>query len=235
MAEYAESETEKRQLYETYKTEIEEIKDAFDTSWNEFKYNWGKRLAQNIPIAEITEIPELPDEYTAVEATLESGDSERWFFFTDKDSRWAGIVKEGWWRNKHTWDKNYKIDRDWEDDRRVQLYHKFDQNGKANTVSNKRLRLRLSQGKANPRGFQRKYGELIKERFDPSDYPRDARIASGYTPLEIMCDIPLDSHDSFFNAYIQALSNTFVELVTDGRQMVVDIERNLKKAKELTE
>lgn len=242
MAEYAESETEKRRLHEAYKREIEEVRDAFDEKWNEFNYSWRKRLAHNIPIAEVTEIPELPENhYTAVEVKLGDDDTERWFFFTDDKPKYNGLVKEGWWRDNETWNKRYRMECDDEDYRRVQLYHYFNKQSKKQTLSSEKLRLELAQGSCNPPdhisnfkgSFQKKYGELMRESFDSKTYPRYAtKVSNKGTAVEIERDIPLETHDTFFEAYISALSDIFIELVTERRQLIVDAEENMKRARE---
>jgi hypothetical protein len=43
----------------------------------------------------------------------------------------------------------------------------------------------------------------------------------------------MESNETFFEAYISALSEVFVELVTDSRQMITDAEENMQRAREM--
>jgi hypothetical protein len=249
MAEYIESEAEKQELHEAYRHEIKEIENAFDKEWKCFigkrrhreRQSWRRRLAQKIPMAEEVEIPELPDtDYTAVEVELDSGDTERWWFFNYRENkRWAGIVKEGWWRDAETWDKKYQIP-DGSEGRLISIYHlrnacSYDEvkNNKEFVLSNKQIKLSLTQGSGSHETFKRKYAKLMRESYTAEEYPRNIKPASGQAPLQIIRDIPMESNETFFEAYISALSEVFVELVTDSRQMVTDAEENMQRAREM--
>lgn len=238
MAEYIESKKEKRMLHEVYKNKIENLKTSFNKELNDFKDSWGEQLKQRLvhdsglAITE-TSIPELSDEKTAVKIELKNGQTEQWFFYGDNTVTWAGMTKVGWWRDDETWEKNYERDED-NGDRRIQFYHHFDR--KRKLLLNNKLNLSLERGNGNPN--DREFANSMRDSYsnNPEMYPRNTVVnktgdESRYAPLKFPRKIPVESHETFFDAYIAALSDGFVELVT-SRKMITDAEDNIKEVRE---
>lgn len=237
MAEYIESKKEKRMLHEVYKNKIENLKTSFNKELNDFKDSWGEQLKQRLvhdgglAVTE-TSIPELSDKKTAVKIELKNGQTERWFFYTAETTRytWAGMTKVGWWRDDETWEKNYEMDED-DGDRRIQFYHVF--RDKRELLLNNKLNLSLQQKSSDEREFVKFMRDSYKN--NPEMYPRNTEVTepgeSHFAPLRFPRKIPVESHETFFDAYIAALSDGFVELVT-SRKMITDAENNIKKARE---
>jgi hypothetical protein len=237
MTEYIESEKEKRMLHEVYKNKLEDLKKSFNKELNDFKGSWGERLKQRlVHDSELavtgTSIPELSDSKTAVKIESKNGQTERWFFYVDNTETWAGMTKVGWWRDDETWEKNYEMD---DGDRRIQFYHQFPRkrDDKRELLLNNKLNLSLQQKSSDEREFVKFMRDSYKN--NPETYPRNTEVTepgeSHFAPLRFPRKIPVESHETFFDAYIAALSDGFVELVT-SRKMITDAENNIKKARE---
>jgi len=241
MTEYIESEKEKRMLHEVYKNKLEDLKKSFNKELNDFKGSWGERLKQRlVHDSELavtgTSIPELSDTKTAVKIELKNGQTERWFFYTAETSKytWAGMTKVGWWRDDETWEKNYEMD---DGDRRIQFYHRFrKRDDKTKLLLNNKVNFSLQRGSSN---FAKgEFAKLMRGSYknNPEMYPQNTVVnetgkGSKSTPLKFPRKIPVESHDTFFEAYITALSDGFVELIT-SRKMITDAENNIRKARE---
>lgn len=229
MTEYVESEQEKKNLYNEYQEEIESVRSAFEYHWRDFSESWGARLAEKLKFADIVEIPGLADEDIAVEFELEDGSTECWFFM-HYDEDWAGLVKEGWWMDTESREATYEIQ---DDDIRITLYHRL-QDDLDFILQEKKIRFSITQGTGNTTKFQHDFADRIRNSFDKNRdmYPesvekRDNKRAS---PLRITYQIPVESHETFLEAYVAGLAKGFSDLLFDNRKVINDIDRCLNQS-----
>lgn len=236
MGKYAESEAEKRALYDEYEEEIKKLANSYEAEWGKFKRSWKKRLAKHIDEVETVEakIPDIPDRHTAVDVKLEAGVTERWILFSwhkrfsSNKTSFTGFIRDGWWKDKETLENSYMIGEDHEwPSYRVQIVLDIDQN---DIIKNKSIKFKLVQG-AGSGSHQPYFAKEIKSRFDESKYSKpEISLRKEATPIIIKYDIPVDTHETFFDACMSTIAKGFYELVIDKRQFINDIEEVYEKS-----
>jgi hypothetical protein len=226
MTEYKENQQEKAKLYFDYYDEIGELKHAFEKEWEEFKGNWGRRLAKNLSDVEIAEISGLSDSHVATELEPSSGEPERWIF--RHNSSWAGIAKESWRRRTDVDD--YPIiysGRDDDEYAHITLYHRLEKNREL-AIKDRTLKLKLWHGTSSKDAFCEAFDDIVSDLLEEKEYELPPNISpTGGTGsiLTATYDIPERDNSVFFEAYVAGLNTAFTDLVVDNHQLITIIDR----------
>lgn len=225
MTEYQKNQDEKAKLYFEYYDEITEAKDAFEKQWAVFTDTWGTRLAEALDVGEIVELPDLPESAIAVAVESTDGTADHWMF-RQENSDWAGIVKDGWWRHGETLSNVYTVAED-RDDFRISLYHRLAENREL-AVRDTTLELQLWHGTGNGRQFMEDFKSQIATKMD--DRGDAVPPTAEYTgrrgnPVTITYDIPVTEYDDFYQAYVAALHNAFIDVAIDHAEFVITIDQ----------
>lgn len=228
MTEYQENQQEKMELYVRHYDEIHEVLDAFDEGWTEFEQDWGTRLANALDAGETETVPAVPDEYVAF--TFDRGDDapERWIF-KQATSDWAWIFKDGWWKRADTGEHIYGRDRP---DVRIGFLHRLEKH-RTNAVPDHDLKFFFRMTPPSPDSFKNAFEQRFYDRRQAiADLtPKPSEITGNKTNLlETSYDIDVRSHDTFFDAYIAALQEAFVDHAVDNEELIRTIDDIYEKS-----
>jgi hypothetical protein len=213
MTEYQENQQEMSELYVRHYDDIQEVKDAFDDRWSEFEEEWGNRLAEALDSGGAVEAPELTEDYVTYQFDDERED--RWIFKIGA-SDWAWIFKEDWWMNLDTDDYSYG-----DNDVRIGFLHRLEWH-RDKAVRDHQLKFYFRKAPPSHDDF--------KETFERMFYAREEEIAEHLPPnssitgnkdnmIEATYDINLEGHETFFDAYTDALRRAFLEHAGDEELM----------------
>jgi len=223
MTEYEENRNEKLNLYLEYVEEIHELQSTFDEEWEQLANEWGERLANVLDAGEVETPSPAPDEY--VSFLLERDDrSERWVF-RQSHSDWAILFKDGWWRNVETGDHTYDRNRP---DARVLFTHRLERH-RDDAVLDHELKFYFRNTPPSPDGFFETFASyfvdenknerirsVIPERMELTGNSR--MLMQGTYPIDVA------GHGTFFEAYIEALKDAFVDNVVENREFIKTID-----------
>lgn len=231
MTEYQENQQEKARLYFEYYDQLNEIQNAFENEWDEFENEWGLRLAQTLDDGKIVEIPELPENFVAVDLQPASGETTRWLF--RQGNSWAGIAKEQWRRRTDDGTVTY-TKRD--DDKYVHLtlYHRLEKN-RERAIRDGVLELTLWHGTTGDNQFLEMVNDRVADRIKAHDYnlPEAVSLTSGRGKIfSAVYTIPIAKHDNFFDAYTAALRDGFTDLAVENTQLLTIIDEAFSKSLE---
>lgn len=229
MTEYRENQQEMAQLYFDYYDDLREVQSAFENEWDEFEDNWGLRLAQKLDEAEIIEIPNLPDDFVAIELNPQSGESSRWIFRQGKS--WAGIAKEQWRRRTGNGSVIHSSPDD-EEYVHITLFHRLEKN-RHRAIRDGVLELTLWHGTGGDDRFYEMVNDRVYDSIEQREYelPQEVSIPGGSGRiLSATYNIPITEYDDFFDAYTKALRNAFFALVVENHQLITVIDEAFDKS-----
>ena len=223
MTEYQESRNDKLKLYMEYADEIHELQSIFDEEWNELADEWGERLANTIDTGEIESSPPVPDEY--VSFLLDRDDRpERWVF-RQGHSDWAVLFKDGWWRQVETGDHTYDRNRP---DARILFTHRLERH-REDAVLDHELKFYFRNTPPSPDGFFETFASyfvdeeknerirsVAPERMELTGKPR--MLMQGTYPIDVA------GHETFFEAYISAVKDAFMDNVVEHEEFIKTID-----------
>jgi hypothetical protein len=216
MTEYRESQEEKAELYLEYFDAIEEARAAFERNWEAFQDDWGERLVETLDAAEVRDAPELGGAHIAIELPESPRGPERWIF-RQGQSDWAGLIKEGWWRRKEDGSVVHRIEES-SDEYRLSVCHRLSQNREL-AIRDSVLELQWWHGTANGDEFMYTFKDILYPKLEaagdtvPGTVEMTGRRGN---PLNARYDIPVSDHGDFFDAYVAALRDAFLEIVIDS-------------------
>jgi hypothetical protein len=234
MSEHQESEREKVELYLKHYDAIKDVTDTFDDRWEEFARSWQNRLAENLQDDGVMRYSERegiePDRTTIVE--LDGGNRFCWVFRA-KDSDWAHLFKEGWWR--HTDDLNVIYNRpDDNNDVRIGFHHRLGRN-RDEAIRNRDLSFYFRNMGANGQEFKNTFKREFDSRKDEIGgvLPETAETTGNKGDMtKAVYDIRVDEHDDIFEAHVEALERAFVDHVVENSELVSLIDEAYEDAVE---
>ena len=208
MSNQQENRQEKVELYLEHYEAITEVSEAFDSRWDEFTEEWWSRLLQTIDTEEI-------------KSTWDS---------TEGTDDWAYLFKHGWWRNQDTLDP---IQGDDEDETvRIGFLHRLDHHREL-AVGERTLKFQFRNCPPNRHltNEQTTFRDAFYENFEGRrreirDALPDAAELTGnmHNQIEVTYDIPVDTHDDFFEAYVAALRQAFIEHAIENEELISEID-----------
>jgi len=212
MTEYQENRQEKQELYVSHYDEIREVQEAFDEGWNDLKNEWGDRLIDYLRIPRADVPSRAPEKCVACRVNRDN-DSEKWIVKQTHDD-WSWILKDGWWIDLDT--------REYGKDVRIGFLHRLDWN-RTEAVRDRELKFYFRVAPPSH--------DKYKDSFRAEFYDREDRV-SELTPkpdevtgnqrnlLETTYDIEVESYETFFDAYIDALGRAFDRHVASNQDLV---------------
>lgn len=228
MTNYQENQREKAELYLDYYDEIAAVQNAFDERWASFASNWGTKLAEALAAAEVVALPGQADHHIVVEFDGGAGDRERWVF-RQGHSDWAGISLDRWRRDKDDPSKMYP---ETESAIHITLFHRLERNREL-AIRDQTLELTLWHGSDNSDHFMETFNDTFATKKAESDtpFPSAVTLTGGKGRIfEATYDIPVDEHDDFFDAYIAALRDSFLDLFVENPSLFTAIDEAFEEA-----
>ncbi|WP_170977464.1 PD-(D/E)XK nuclease family protein [Halorussus salinisoli] len=222
MTDYQENQQEKMELYVRHYDEIQEVEDAFVEGWTEFEQEWGTRLANALDTGEVESSSPVPDEYVTFKFNRNGESSERWIF-KQATSDWAWIFRDGWWKRADTRENIYNRNRP---DVRIGFLHRLEKH-RENAVRDHELKIFFRMTPPSPEEFKSSFEQMFYDRKEKiADYtPQPGEITGNKSNLlEVTYDIDVKNHESYFEAYIAALRDAFVDHVVDNEELVSKID-----------
>ena len=213
MTEKRASESEKIELYLDHYDAISDVVQTFDDRWKAFTAEWGDRLRD------------------ALEA--DGIDASDWTFRV-RQSDWAHLFKDGWWRETD----QLETIRDRADDRndvRISFIHRLEQNRDV-AVGDRTLIFTFRNCGSNDREFRNRFNRQFDDRSEEIDraLPETAELADERrTLIRATYDIRTDRHDDFFDAYVDALRRAFADHAVENPELLQLLDRTYDEALEL--
>ena len=186
---------EKAQLYVENFAAIQDVTKTFDKMWDRFKGNWATRLET---------------------ALIDEGiDCDGWYFSGRKD--WARFFKHGWHRHIESGEVLGKRAKD-RNDARIIFYHRLKSN-RSLAVGERKLRVAFRHCGSNDEAFRTALNRRFDSRVDEirDALPPSARIVGNRRDkIEAVYEIQVGESRDFFEAYIDALKQAFVEIAAEN-------------------
>lgn len=217
MTDYQESQREKAELYFKYYDEISTAREAFEDQWAVFAENWAPQLIEQLEIDDPVEIPAISDNKFVIKPV---GSSDRWILWQGS-SDWAGIFKEGWWRQKDDFSNTYSKS-DSKNDVRITFFHRLETNRELAAKDNT-LKLELWHGTGNGDKFMYEFKDRITDRSEQNagTIPPSVTVTGKRgNVLTATYDINVRDHEDFFEAYTAALRDAFLDLVIENDTLI---------------
>ena len=239
---------EKIELYLEHYDAIKDVSETFDTRWETFTDEWGNRLGETLETegevdlhrwnpngssnneidrqmsACLNEVedPGLWSFLAPNPETLDrANDPDLWVFRAKKDD-WAHVFKYGWW--KWTDGLADRIDSGG-DDVRIGFHHRLGRNRDL-AVGDHTLKFYFRNMGGNEQDFIDEFCENFYQREKEIDalVPPSAEVTGNKrNMIKAKYGIPVEHHDTFFEAYIAALKQAFVEHIAENEELVTEI------------
>lgn len=199
MTEHHANRRRKIDLYLDHYEAIEDVRTTFDDRWTEFAAEWPARLADRLAAAGIP-----PD---------------GWHFDTYR-SDWGHLFRDGWWRAQRTLESiDDRIDGS---ELRVSFVHRLRAN-QDEAIRDETLVLVFRNAGANDQAFIDAFTRNFENRREEIErlLPEAAEVTGNKRNLiEARYDIPVAGSDDFFDAYLAALQQGFVDLALENEPFV---------------
>lgn len=199
MTDHQSTEREKVELYLEHYDAITDVTEAFEARWEEFTANWPELLADTLE--------------------TEGFDTTRWTFRTYQQG-WGTLFRDGWWKQQRTLENiSDKTD---ENDLRIFFHHRLRRNRDL-ALRDQTLAFMFRNAGANEQAFIDVFNQVFYDRrAEIEEALPDAAEVTGEKRnlIRATYDIPVDEHDDFFDAYIAALRQAFVEHAGDNDRLV---------------
>lgn len=235
MTEHQQNEQAKIELYLDHYDAIKDVTEAFDERWDRFAEEWAGRFSEVLSEAGYGEVVNVGDQLAGIEFERESG-PETWIFRA-RNSDWAHLMKNGWWRGTEDLGTIHNRPPN-RNDARIGFYHRLEANRDL-AVGENTLQITFRNMGANDdefieafnRNFRDRETEIVKHLPDAAELASvtDTRrnlIMSTYT-------IRPDDHEDFFTAYLAALREAFEDLVIENEALVGLIDDAFEEALDL--
>jgi hypothetical protein len=208
------SDQEKIALYLEHVDAIEDVQAVFDDAWESYATVWGRDVAQLLTDTE-PEVHRLEGEhYPEVSVSRTDRHDERWILRANGGD-WQHLFKYGWYRHETSLEKLADRAED-SNDLRIGFYHRMERNRDLATRDQK-LKFSFRNMGSNPAAFRDIYAEQFYDHQDEFEelLAETEGLVTGnkLTLIEATYDIPVDSHEDYFDAYTAALHEAFVDLV----------------------
>jgi len=164
----------------------------------------------------------LEGEYhSEVSVSRADRDDERWILRANGGD-WQHLFKYGWYRHETSLEKLADRAED-SNDLRIGFYHRMGRNRDFATRKHK-LKFNFRNMGSNPAVFRDIYAEQFYDHR--SEFEELLTNTEGFvtgnklTLIEATYDIPVDSHEDYFDAYTAALREVFVDLVCTEPELI---------------
>ncbi|QKG94388.1 PD-(D/E)XK nuclease family protein (plasmid) [Halorubrum salinarum] len=221
MTTHSAADQEKIALYLEHVDAIEDVQAAFDDAWESYATTWGRDVAQLLVDTE-DGVQRLEGEnYPEVRVSRPDGDDERWIFRANGGD-WQHLFKYGWYKHETSFED--LADRaDGSNDLRIGFYHRMERNRDLATRDYK-LKFSFRNMGSNPTAFRDIYADqFYNHRGEFEELLADTEgllTGNKLTLIEATYDIPVDSHEDYFDAYTAALREAFVDLVCTAPELI---------------
>lgn len=200
---------------------ITDVSETFDDRWETFTDEWGSRLGEALEQDGYGTYSELDEDLTTVQLEADTDGNRSWKF-RSSSSDWGMIFKDGWWRHIDDLDREIYSRPDDRNDVRIGFHHRLGRNQDL-AIGDRTLRVCFRNMGANDKEFSSAFVEEFSRRQSEIEavLPASADV-TGYKRNMIAAtyDITADSSEAFFDAYIDALEQAFVDLVVDNMELV---------------
>lgn len=225
MTNQQENEQEKIALFLDHYDAIKDVSDTFDSRWENFTNEWGRRLGVGLEQEGLGSHSDFDEHLTAIELQSDTGDRRGWKFRTSS-SDWGMIFKDGWWRHTDDLDGAIYSRPDDRDDVRIGFHHRMERNRDL-AVGAQTLKVYFRNMGANDKEFINVFTDAFSaRRSDIAELlPSAAEITGNKRNMLVATyDINADSHEDFFDAYVTALQTAFVDFVVNNEKLVSVID-----------
>lgn len=225
MNDQSSTDEEKIALYLEHFDAIEDVRDAFDESWDSYSHQWGSRLADSLSTGQFDIHRRDGEGYPEV-VVPRSGEAEERWILRENGGDWQHIFKYGWYQHEESGE--VLTDRaSGSNDLRIGFYHRMQKN-QDTAIRDHELKLNFRNMGSNPTEFINIYVENFEEREGQiEEMLTDTNaILTGNkrTLIEGEYEIPVDSHEDYFSAYTRALDEAFVDLVIEEPELIGVLE-----------
>lgn len=216
MTDQQQTEREKIALYLDHYEAITDVTNTFDERWDAFTDEWGLRLGDALEHDGLGSSTANGEDVIAFDLDSTTGERTRWWFRTSS-SDWGMLFKDGWWR--HTDDFEPLTARpDDRNDVRIGFHHRLERNRDI-AIGDHTLKLYFRNMGANDQAFIDAFATTLYEHRDElaEHLPGTVDVTGNKRNMLVAtCDIRPDDHDTFFDAYVDALQTAFQSYVIDG-------------------
>ncbi|OYR82128.1 hypothetical protein DJ72_09705, partial [Halorubrum distributum] len=200
---------------------IEDVQSVFDDAWESYATGWGRDVTQLLTDTE-PEVHRLEGEhYPEVSVSRPDRDDERWIFRANGGD-WQHVFKYGWYRHETSLEKLADRAED-SNDLRIGFYHRMERNRDLATREQK-LKFSFRNMGSNPATFRDIYAEQFydcRREFEELLADTEGLVTGNkLTLIEATYDIPVDSHEDYFDAYTAALHEAFVDLICTEPELI---------------
>lgn len=225
----------KTELFFEHYDAIKTVTDAFEERWAAFAEEWASRFAASLAESGYGDALELDDRIAGFDLARDES-SERWVFRA-RNSDWAHLMKDGWWR--HTDDLSVLHTRpDDRNDARIGFYHRLEAN-QHQAIGDHTLELTFRNMGANDDEYIAAFNDAVCDRKTEirQALPEPAKLESiTDTRRDLITatyDIQPEAYEDYFTAYLAALQLAFEDLVVSNPEFVALIDEAQADALEL--
>ncbi|WP_255170075.1 PD-(D/E)XK nuclease family protein [Natrononativus amylolyticus] len=228
-----ENTAQKVELYLEHFDAIKDVTDTFDDRWNSFTNEWGALLGEALARDEYGSYSNFDEDLTAVELNVDDEAFHTWKFRTGS-SDWGTIFKDGWWRHTDDLAGEIYARPDDRNDVRIGFHHRLKRNRDL-AVGEGILKFYFRNMGANDQAFIDAFNDEFSGRQEAIEQalpPATSVTGNKRDMLVATYDIETDAHDDFFEAYIAALEQAFVEHVVANEQLLMLLDSAYRDALE---
>jgi hypothetical protein len=224
MTDQQENTQEKIALYLDHYEAIKDVSDTFDSRWSDFTDKWGRQLGEALERDGLGTYSNFEEDVVAVE--LENQTGSRSWKFRSSSSDWGMMFKDGWWRHTDELEGMIYERSDDRNDVRIGFHHRLDRN-RGLAVGEQTLKVYFRNMGANDQAFIDAFGDSFYENKPVIDdlLPSSAEVTGNKrNMIETTYDIDVDAYEDFFDAYVAALQEAFVDLVIENEELIATID-----------
>lgn len=215
---------EKVELYLDHYEAISDVVETFESRWNTFAEEWRTRLGDALNRDGYATYSTPAEDVTEVQLRSDVDVPRNWRFHT-RNADWGMLFKSGWWRHTDDLRALYRRPDD-RNDVRIGFHHRLNRN-RTDAVQDHTLKFYFRTMGANDDQFQQRFNEAFDDRRDElsANLPGTAQLLS-YKCNRIRSTYPIrvESTEDFFQAYIKALEQAFVDHVLEAPELIAEID-----------
>ena len=225
----------KTELYLDHYDAITTVTEAFEDQWSAFAEAWASRFADTLATAGHGDPVDIDDRIVGFDLARDGG-PERWVFRA-RNSDWAHLMKDGWWRRTDDLSVIYSRPAD-RNDARIGFYHRLEANRDL-AIGEQTLELTFRNMGANDEAFIAAFNDAFGDRESEvrEALPESSELASiTETRRDLITatyDIQTGAHEDFFKAYLAALQTAFEDIVVNNAALIELIDEAQDEALEI--
>lgn len=225
MSDQQQTDEEKVELYLDHYEAIADVTETFDARWDAFTDEWGTRLGEALEADGIGTYSNDSEEVLTIVVGPGGGGDRQWTVRTNS-SDWGMFFKDGWWRRTDDLERRIDARPDDRNDVRIGFHHRLGRNRDL-AIGDRTLKVSFRNMGANDQEFIDTFSEAFYGREDGiiDTLPPTAEVTGNKgNMLAATYDIEAASHGDFFDAYVAALKEAFVDLVVDNEELIRTID-----------